>query len=161
MDRGRSDPCCAADQPHSGARAAALTCALRLEYLTVGWNVIEGVIAVAAAIAAGSVALLGFGLDSFVESASAAILTWRFRAEHLGRVSQADVEAVEQRARRLVATLGHVEQRFCVVPIGVQITTCEATSMILEVAAWLRNSSVMRSSCTRWDTRYDCRSSAS
>jgi hypothetical protein len=39
---------------------------LRLEYLTVGRNVVEGVLAIAAALAAGSVALLAFGLDSFV-----------------------------------------------------------------------------------------------
>ena len=50
-------------------RAALLNRATRLEWLTVGWNVIEGVIAVSAAIASGSVALLGFGLDSGVESA--------------------------------------------------------------------------------------------
>jgi hypothetical protein len=42
-----------------------------LECLTVGWNVIEGVIAVLTALAAGSVALLGFGIDSFVEGARA------------------------------------------------------------------------------------------
>jgi len=38
---------------------------LRLEYLTVGWNVVEGLVSVAAALIAGSVALLGFGIDSF------------------------------------------------------------------------------------------------
>jgi hypothetical protein len=42
-------------------RAPVLTRALRLEYLTVGWNVVEGLIAVTAALAAGSAALLGFG----------------------------------------------------------------------------------------------------
>lgn len=55
----------------AGTRPTLLARALRLEYLTVGWNVIEGVIAIAAALAAGSVALMGFGIDSFVESASA------------------------------------------------------------------------------------------
>ena len=47
---------------------------LRLEYLTVSWNVVEGVIAVAAALAASSVALLGFGIASFIETLSGAIL---------------------------------------------------------------------------------------
>ena len=103
MDHVRTDPCCAAEQPTSAPRDASLTRALRLEYLTVGWNVVEGVIAVAAALAAGSVALLGFGLDSFVESASGAVMIWRLRAERLRRLSRADVEALEQRARRLVA----------------------------------------------------------
>lgn len=52
----------------------------RLEYLTVGWNLCEGVIAVAAGTAAGSTALVGFGLDSFIESSSGAALIWRLRA---------------------------------------------------------------------------------
>ena len=65
-------------------RRRLLQNALRLEYLTVGWNVLEGIIAVAAAVAAGSVALLGFGLDSFVESASGTVLVWRLHAERKG-----------------------------------------------------------------------------
>ena len=54
---------------------------MRLEWFTVGWNVVEGVVAVVAASAAGSVALFGFGIDSFVESTSGGILIWRLRAE--------------------------------------------------------------------------------
>ncbi len=49
-----------------------------------GWNVIEGVVAIAAAALARSVALLGFGIDSFVESASGAVLVWRLLAERRG-----------------------------------------------------------------------------
>jgi len=45
---------------------------LGLAVATVGWNVIEGVIAVAAGMPASSVALIGFGIDSFVETASGA-----------------------------------------------------------------------------------------
>jgi len=83
-------------------REALLTKALWLEYLTVGWNVIEGVIAVIAAIAAGSFALMGFGIDSFVESASGLVLIWRLAAE--GRHASAlAIERVERRAQRLVA----------------------------------------------------------
>ena len=58
--------------------------ALRLEYLTVGWNVIEGLVAIAAAVAAGGAALLGFGIDSFVESASGSIIIWRLLASARG-----------------------------------------------------------------------------
>ena len=76
--------------------------ALRLEYLTVGWNVVEGIVALAAAAAAGSVALLGFGIDSFVESASGLILVWRLHAERRAE-DEARVEHVERRAQRLVA----------------------------------------------------------
>jgi divalent metal cation (Fe/Co/Zn/Cd) transporter len=75
--------------------------ALRLEYLTVGWNVVEGVIAVAAALIAGSVALLGFGIDSFVETASGLILVWRLRAERRG-MDEEDVERLDARAHKLV-----------------------------------------------------------
>lgn len=82
-------------------RERALRGALRLEYLTLGWNVVEGVVAVAAALAAGSVALLGFGLDSFVESASAGVLIWRLAAERRG-LARADVERLDARAHRLV-----------------------------------------------------------
>ena len=86
----------------TGTRPHLLGRALRLEYLTVGWNMIEGVVAIAAAIAAGSVALMGFGIDSFVESASGAILVWRLLAERRA-TSEERIEHVEHRARRLVA----------------------------------------------------------
>jgi divalent metal cation (Fe/Co/Zn/Cd) transporter len=80
-----------------------VTRALRLEYLTVAWNVVEGVVAVAAAIIAGSVALMSFGLDSFVECASAGVMIWRLRAERDHRLTGEQLELVEHRARRLVA----------------------------------------------------------
>ncbi len=83
-------------------RPALLERALRLEYLTVGWNVIEGLVAIAAAVAAGSVALLGFGIDSFVESASGSIIIWRLLAERMQTDAEA-VEAIERRAQKLVA----------------------------------------------------------
>lgn len=82
-------------------RARTLAHALRLEYLTVGWNVTEGVVAVAAALAAGSVALLAFGIDSFVECASGAILIWRLRAEKTAKDAAA-VERLDRRAHQLV-----------------------------------------------------------
>ena len=82
-------------------RARNLSRALRLEYLTVGWNVVEGVVAVAAALAAGSVALLAFGIDSFVECASGAILIWRLRAERTA-ADRAAVERLDRRAHQLV-----------------------------------------------------------
>ena len=88
--------------PPAASRPLLLRRALRLEYLTVGWNIVEGLVAIAAALAAGSVALLGFGVDSFVESASGSILIWRLLAER----SSSDeewIEQVEHRARRLVA----------------------------------------------------------
>ncbi|MBW2732527.1 MAG: cation transporter [Deltaproteobacteria bacterium] len=74
---------------------------LRLEYLTVGWNVIEGVVSVAIALAAGSVALLGFGIDSFVEMTSGLVLIWRLRAERK-TCNPEEIERIDQRAHKLV-----------------------------------------------------------
>jgi len=82
-------------------RARTLKRALRLEYLTIGWNVIEGIVAVAAALAAGSVALLAFGIDSFVECASGGVLIWRLRAERTAR-DPAAIERLDRRAHQLV-----------------------------------------------------------
>ena len=76
--------------------------ARRLEWLTVGWNAVEGIIAVAAALAAGSVALLGFGIDSIVETVSGAVILWRIAAERRA-TDAARIERVEDIARRGVA----------------------------------------------------------
>ena len=53
----------------------------RLEYLTVGWNSLEGLIAVGAGLVAGSVALVGFGFDSVIEVTSGAALLWRLHLD--------------------------------------------------------------------------------
>lgn len=84
-------------------RGALLVRGLRLEYLTVGWNIVEGLIAVGAGMAAGSIALIGFGVDSFVETISGGVLIWRLRAEAGGTADAERVEHVERRASRLVA----------------------------------------------------------
>lgn len=55
----------------------------KLEYLTIGWNSLEAIAAVVAGLIAGSVALVGFGIDSVIEVSSGAILLWRLSAgEH-------------------------------------------------------------------------------
>ena len=71
---------------------------IRLEYITVGWNVVEGAVAVLAGLLAGSVALVGFGVDSAIESSSGAVLLWRLRVEQTGK----NVERAEQTALKLV-----------------------------------------------------------
>lgn len=63
----------------SAASSVHLRQGRRLEYLTLVWNVIEAVVAVGAGLAAGSAALLGFGVDSVIESASGAVLLWRLQ----------------------------------------------------------------------------------
>lgn len=81
-------------------RAALSRRALRLEYFSLAWNVVEAVVGMIAGLASGSIALLGFALDSVVESSSAAILVWRLRNDDNDTW---DREAVERRAIRLVA----------------------------------------------------------
>jgi divalent metal cation (Fe/Co/Zn/Cd) transporter len=56
----------------------------RLEYLTVGWNVAEAAIAMSAGVLAGSTALIGFGLDSLIESLSGSIMLWRLQEGEAG-----------------------------------------------------------------------------
>ncbi len=91
------------DSALAGGRRDILRRAIRLEYLTVGWNLVEGGVAITAAVLARSIVLFGFGVDSFVESASGLIMIWRLRTERSGVGSAAHVEAIEHRARRLVA----------------------------------------------------------
>jgi divalent metal cation (Fe/Co/Zn/Cd) transporter len=80
------------------SRSQHLQRGILLEYLTVGWNLIEGLVAVASGAVSGSVALVGFGIDSFIETSSGGILLWRLHAERRGR----DAEKVERTALRLV-----------------------------------------------------------
>jgi len=74
---------------------------LRLEYFTIGYNILEAAAAIVFGSIANSIALIGFGLDSIVESLSGLVLAWRLR-QH-GRISEAAEEKLEKRATRLVA----------------------------------------------------------
>jgi hypothetical protein len=71
--------------------------ARRLSWLTLAWMGIEGGVAIGAAIAAGSVALLGFGLDSGIEAIASVIVIWRFTGTRLASATS------ERRAQQLVA----------------------------------------------------------
>src|SRR2546429_8962096 len=63
------------------SREVGLRRGVALEAVTIGYNALEGIIAIAAGLAAGSVALTGFGIDSVIEVTSGALLWWRLRAE--------------------------------------------------------------------------------
>jgi divalent metal cation (Fe/Co/Zn/Cd) transporter len=73
-----------------------------LAWLGIGWHAVEAAIAVLAGLAAGSIALVGFGLDSVVESAAGFVLLWRFGG------ARSSSEAAEQRAQRLIALTFYV-----------------------------------------------------
>ena len=67
-----------------GARPLAVRRARLLNRFTIGWNVVEGVVAVTAGLLAGSVSLVGFGLDSGIEVSASVILAWRLSQERGG-----------------------------------------------------------------------------
>ncbi len=75
--------------------------ALLLSYFTVGYNVLEGITSIFAGLFAGSIALVGFGSDSFVESLSGGVMIWRFRKH--GKITEEEEEKVELKATRLIA----------------------------------------------------------
>jgi divalent metal cation (Fe/Co/Zn/Cd) transporter len=76
--------------------------ALWLEYFTVGWNVVEAVVAIGAGLIAGSVALIGFGADSAIEVISAVGLLWRLRKAG-PHAAVSEESAAEKRALYVVA----------------------------------------------------------
>jgi cation diffusion facilitator family transporter len=75
---------------------------LLLELFTVAWNVIEGVVAIGAGIVTGSVSLVAFGADSFIEVISAVALLWRLRKAG-PHASAEERGAAERKALYLVA----------------------------------------------------------
>ena len=56
----------------------------RLEYFTLGWNLTEAIVGIGAGVIAGSIALVGFGVDSIIESFSGASLLWRLQSHETG-----------------------------------------------------------------------------
>jgi divalent metal cation (Fe/Co/Zn/Cd) transporter len=82
---------------------------LLLEYATISWNVLEAVIAVWAGLAANSIALIGFGLDSLIEVFAAGVVVWEFRGVAEERTA---------RALRLIAISFFVLAAYVVVEAG-------------------------------------------
>jgi divalent metal cation (Fe/Co/Zn/Cd) transporter len=70
----------------------------RLEYFTIAWNTVEGLVAVVAGLIAGSISLVGFGIDSFIEVTSGSVLLWRMSVDARVR----DRERNEKRALNVV-----------------------------------------------------------
>lgn len=68
---------------------------MRLEYVTLGWNAMEAVVALVAGLLAGSIALVGFGLDSVIEMSSGAALLWRLRSDDEHRRERAENRALK------------------------------------------------------------------
>ena len=71
-----------------------------LAWFTIGWNSLEGVAAIAAGLLAGSIALVGFGADSYVEVFAGVVVLWRLGKERQGETISV---AAELRAVKLIA----------------------------------------------------------
>jgi divalent metal cation (Fe/Co/Zn/Cd) transporter len=80
-------------------RGRRLQQGLRLEYFTIGWNLLEAIVGMAAGVIAGSISLVAFALDSIVEASSGAVLVLRFRGEAKGGFS----DDLERKALRRLA----------------------------------------------------------
>ena len=78
-----------------GGRAALVRRGRLLEYLTISWNSLECLIAVGAGLAAGSIALVGFGFDSVIEVTSGAALLWRLHMDTPERRERAEKTALK------------------------------------------------------------------
>ena len=81
-------------------RAALVRRGVRLAWFTVAWNTLEGIAGIASGLAAGSIALVGFGVDSYVEVFAGSVILWRLAQERRHRAMS---EAAERRALRLIA----------------------------------------------------------
>lgn len=80
-------------------RAALVRRGRKLEYFTITWNALEGLVALGAGMVAGSVSLVGFGIDSFIEMSSGAALLWRMSVD-------ADEHRRESNERHALRTVG-------------------------------------------------------
>ena len=83
--------------PRAQDRERWLRRARLVNWLAIGWHFVEFAIALAAGLAAGSIALIGFGADSLIEAGAGLVLAWLFGAQ------RAASPAAELRARRLIA----------------------------------------------------------
>ncbi len=98
-------------------RTAVVRHGRRLEYFTIGWNTLEGLVAVIAGAVAGSVSLIGFGIDSFIEVTSGSALLWRMSVD-------ADVHRRERNERRALQVIG-----VCFLCLAVYITYESTTDL--------------------------------
>jgi divalent metal cation (Fe/Co/Zn/Cd) transporter len=94
-----------------------------LEYFTIAWNSLEGLVAVFAGGVAGSISLTGFGIDSFIEVTSGAALLWRMSVD-------SDVERREANERIALRVVG-----LCFLVLGGYVAYESVASLILGKAA--------------------------
>ena len=94
----------------------------KLEYFTIGWNSLEGVVSIVAGVLAGSISLIGFGIDSFIEVTSGAALLWRLHHD----LNPSRREEIERRTLRIVG--------LCFIALAVYIAFDSVASLIRRAA---------------------------
>ena len=104
-----------------GRRRELVRQAFFLEYVTLAWMVIEAAVAIGAGLAARSITLLAFGIDSVIELTSAAVLIWRLSIEL--RHGQSFGESAERVARRIGAVLLFALAAYVVAAAGWSLLT--------------------------------------
>ena len=138
-----------------------------LAWATVIWNTVEGVIAVSAGALASSVALIGFGVDSFVETTSGAVVGWRLRTELTGQADHERTEVLERRAGRMAGALLLALSAYIIIDAGrrllgygaeaqesmVGIALTAIALVIMPFLGWakLRTATALRSGALRAD----------
>jgi divalent metal cation (Fe/Co/Zn/Cd) transporter len=99
--------------------ALAMQIALRLEYLTIGWMIIEAAVSLGAGVVASSLLLLAFGADSIIELISAGVLLHRLRKEAAASPDDMpEIENLEKRASRIAGILLFVLAAYVVLQSG-------------------------------------------
>lgn len=104
-----------------GRRRELVRRAFLLEYFTLVWMLLEAGVAISAGIAARSITLLAFGIDSLIELASAGVLIWRLTVEL--RHGQSFAEAAERAARRTGGALLFALAAYVVLAAGWSLWT--------------------------------------
>jgi divalent metal cation (Fe/Co/Zn/Cd) transporter len=104
-------------------RAPLVREAFRLEYITLAWMLVEAAVAIGAGVAAHSITLLAFGIDSLIELASAGVLIWRLTVEL--RHGQSFAESAERAASRIGGALLFALSAYVVVAAGWALWTRE------------------------------------
>ncbi|MDO8735591.1 MAG: cation transporter [Thermoleophilia bacterium] len=107
------------------SRSALLARGVALEYFTIGYNAFEGVVAILAGVLAGSVALVGFGLDSVIEIAAGMTLLWRLRREtQIGAdISEAEHSSLERRALLIIGVTFFALSAYIAIEAGYMLVT--------------------------------------
>jgi|SRR5271166_5702248 len=117
------------NETSTGDRAALIQEAFRIEYITIAWMMIEAAVAIGSAIAADSLTLLAFGVDSLIELASAGVLVWRLTVEL--RHGQTFAESAERRAARIGGALLFALAIYVVVGAGWKLWTQQGAEFSL------------------------------